>query len=84
MKIRLVIAGRGYDAAQTPDVVELSDGATVADALAAAFGPDAIGQLAASTLVIAAGRHLGTLGDYENVPLVDDAELMLLQPVAGG
>ncbi len=84
MKIQIAITGRGYDTTKVPGQVELPTGATVADALAAALGAEGTGQLAASTLVIAGGRHLGTLRDYENAALADGDEVMLLQPVAGG
>lgn len=84
MKIRIVITGRGYDAAQAPREVEVPAGATVSRAIAAALGSDESGQMATSTLVIAGGRHLGTLADYEDAALADGDELMLLQPVAGG
>jgi molybdopterin converting factor small subunit len=84
MKIRVVITGRGYDAATSPGEVDLPAGAAVSDAIEAVLGSDVAAHLTASTLVIASGRHLGTLGGYENATLNDGDELMLLQPVAGG
>lgn len=84
MKIRVVITGRGYVAEKAPGEVEIAAGGTVRDAIAAVLDGDGASQLAASTLVIAGGRHLGTLADYENAALADADEVMLLAPVAGG
>jgi molybdopterin converting factor small subunit len=86
MKIQVVIPGRSYDkSAELPETLELSDGATVDDALAML---DEIlgeaGKLPESCLVAVAGRHLGTIADHPAQPLRDGDELVLFSPVAGG
>jgi sulfur carrier protein ThiS len=84
MRIRIHVAGRGYDAARLPERLELGAGSTVAGALAKLDQHVSAGKLAAATLVILSGRHLGSLARFEDAPLADNDELMLLQPVAGG
>ena len=86
MKIRIVYTGRSYHlAASFPETLELTEGATVDDALQA-FGrqvpEDA--ALPTSCLVSLAGKHLGTIGRHASPPLRDGDELTLIAPVAGG
>lgn len=86
MKIRLVVSGRGYDAAlNLPETFEMADGATVAEALEAVTVLLGNGQtLAPGCLVAVSGRHLGTVARYSDRSLADGDELVLVTPVAGG
>ena len=76
MRVEVFITGRMYQ-------LELSDQATLADAL------DKLREMSSqalpeSTLVTVSGRHQGALSDYEDCPLREGDELMLVAPVAGG
>lgn len=84
--MKVVIAGRGYDAAQdVPEQLALAEQATVDDALAAIDRLLPEGHpLAASCLVALCGEHLGTVGNHRPRPLRDGDELMIIAPVAGG
>lgn len=86
MKIRLVISGRSYDAAEAvPNELSLPDGATVAEAVDALAGLLPEGRkLPATCLVAVSGKHLGTLASRPSQVLKDDDELVLIAPVAGG
>ena len=86
MRIRLVISGRGYDAAATiPEHLTLGEGASVDEALAAvAKLIPGEKQLAASSLVAVSGNHLGTLQNHRPQVLQDGDELVVITPVAGG
>lgn len=86
MKIRVVVTGRSYHAAEPiPDEIVLPDDATVDDAIQSIseFLPSGE-QLPASCLVAVAGNHIGTLASRPNQPLRDGDELTLIAPVAGG
>jgi molybdopterin converting factor small subunit len=86
MKVRLVISGRSYHAAnELPDQIELPDGSGVEAALKkiAALLP-ADNRLPDSCLVAVAGTHLGTLENHRSHALRDGDELTLIAPVAGG
>jgi molybdopterin converting factor small subunit len=86
MMVKVMIAGRGYDAAQdVPEQLALAGQATVDDAL------EAIGRLlpdghslAASCLVAVSGEHLGTVGSHQPRLLHEGDELVIIAPVAGG
>jgi molybdopterin converting factor small subunit len=82
MHIRIVVAGRGYDAhRRLPSTIELPEGATLQDAMThLAGGVD----LPTSCLVVVSGVHVGTLGEFTDRKLDDGDELLLLAPVAGG
>ena len=82
MKVRIVVAGRGYDAEhRLPPDLELAAGATVRDALdRLAGGLD----LPKTCLLIVSGVHLGTLGGYADQELKEGDEILFLAPVAGG
>lgn len=86
MKVRVVISGRSYDAAQTiPEHLTLPDGASVDDAIEAIKGILAEGRaLPDSCLVAVSGTHLGTLGSHRATALEENDELALIAPVAGG
>jgi molybdopterin converting factor small subunit len=84
MRIRIQVAGRGYDSTKLPEQMEFAANETVASALAKLREHLGDGNLSPTTLVILAGRHLGSIANYEDAPLADGDELMLLQPVAGG
>lgn len=84
MQIRLVLTGRGYDRTQLPERLDLAAGATISAALATIQAAIGSARLPASTLVILSGRHLGTVAAYDDAPLAEGDEIMLLQPVAGG
>ena len=86
MKIQLLITGRGYDIVDTlPDELDLRDGSTLSEALAAlaAALPDKR-PLPPSALVSVSGEHVGTIASYEDRPLADGDELGIITPVAGG
>ena len=86
MKIGLVLTGRSYhQAAALPPELELPAEAKLSDAL------NAINQqlpeeaaLPATCLIAVSGRHVGNVGNYEDLPLADGQELTLVAPVAGG
>jgi len=86
MKIRLVLTGRSYHrAAELPETLDLPEGASVQTALDrvnAALPADA--ALPASCLIAVDGKHLGSVGKFEDAPLSDGQELTLVAPVAGG
>ena len=84
MKVRIVVTGRGYDAADVPAELELREGAMLAEAVAQLRERIGTTRLAASTLVIVSGKHVGTWAAFDDAALADGDELMLLQPVAGG
>ena len=86
MRIRIVISGRGYDAAASiPAELELPEGATIDDALKAidAVLPEGR-KLAASCLIAVSGTHVGTVASHPPRALGDGEELILIAPVAGG
>ena len=86
MKVRVVLSGRRYDAAEAlPDCLTLPDGAAVDEALGAlaALMPEGKG-LPKSCLVAVSGAHLGTVQNYRPRVLRDGDELVLIAPVAGG
>ena len=86
MKIRVVLTGRSYHhAASLPEELELPSGATLGEALAAIdeqLPQEA--QLPSTCLIALAGQHVGSVGQYEDRPLIDGQELTLVAPVAGG
>jgi len=86
MKIRIALTGRSYDmAADLPEELELADDATVNTAIEKLSGLLPQGRsLPASCLVSVGGAHLGTVTQFEDRPLEDGQELMLIAPVAGG
>jgi molybdopterin converting factor small subunit len=86
MKVKVVISGRSYDAAESvPDQLALSDGSSLDDALEALaeFFPEGR-TLPDSCLVALSGSHLGTLRSHASRDLEDGDELVLIAPVAGG
>jgi sulfur carrier protein ThiS len=86
MKIRVLISGRNYDAAQgIPDQLTLPDGASLDDALAALALRLGNGErLPESSLVAVSGVHLGTVRRHSERVLREGDELIVLSPVAGG
>jgi molybdopterin converting factor small subunit len=86
MKVRLVISGRSYDAAETiPDELSLPDGASVSEAIDELAGHFSEGRsLPRSCLLAVSGKHLGTLASHAEHVLQDGDELVLIVPVAGG
>jgi len=86
MKIRLVISGRSYDAAENlPDELSLPDGCSLDEALQAVAQLMAEGRpLPESCLLAVSGTHLGTLGQHREHALADGDELVFISPVAGG
>jgi molybdopterin converting factor small subunit len=86
VKIRLVVTGRGYHAADSlPDQWELPDGATVDDVIRMLV--DCYGQgpgWSETSLIAVAGRHLGTVASHVSAVLQDGDEVTLIAPVAGG
>ena len=86
MKIRLVVTGRGYHAAESlPDQWEMPDGATVDDVIHMLVERYGEGPgWSATSLVAVAGRHLGTVTSHVPAVLHDGDEVTLIAPVAGG
>ena len=86
MKLRIAVTGRSYHQADgLPGELTLAEGASLEDALREINGLLADRQaLPSSCLISLGGRHLGTLGSYENAELHDGDELVLIAPVAGG
>jgi molybdopterin converting factor small subunit len=86
MMVKVVITGRGYDAAQdVPAQLSLAEQVTVDDALRAIdrLLPDGR-RLAASCLVALGGEHLGTVASHPARTLHEGDELLIIAPVAGG
>ena len=86
MKVRLVVSGRNYDAADAiPEQLTLPEGSSVDEALQAVaelVAPEK--ALPESCLVAVSGTHLGTLRSHKPHVLTDGDELVLIAPVAGG
>jgi molybdopterin converting factor small subunit len=86
MKIRIVVTGRNYHAAEPlPEELELGEAQGVDDALTrlAEYLPE--GQrFPASCLLVVSGQHLGTISEHQPRELRDGDELALIAPVAGG
>ncbi|MBX7167735.1 MAG: MoaD/ThiS family protein [Pirellulales bacterium] len=86
MRIDVLITGRSYHlASAVPPALELPEGSSLRDALARL---DALvpreAQFSPSCLLAIGGRHVGTLGAYDDVILRDGDELVILAPVSGG
>ncbi len=86
MKVRVVISGRSYHAAEKiPEHLSLAEGSSVAEALRAVAGLlSEATQLPESCLIAVSGTHLGTLADHRPHVLADGDELVIIAPVAGG
>jgi molybdopterin converting factor small subunit len=86
MQVRLVVTGRGYDAArQIPEHLALPEGCSIDEALQAVarLYPQGKG-LAGSCLVAVSGAHLGTVRSHKPHVLNEGDELVVVAPVAGG
>lgn len=86
MKVRILISGRSYHAAESiPEYLTLPEGCSVSDALQVLTGlvPDG-NTLPDSCLVAVSGTHLGTLRSHLERTLQEDDELLVIAPVAGG
>jgi molybdopterin converting factor small subunit len=86
MKIRVIISGRNYNAAQAaPEHLVLPEGASLDDALAALARHLSNGdRLPENCLVAVSGAHLGNLHSHRSRVLRDGDELLLFAPIAGG
>jgi molybdopterin converting factor small subunit len=86
MKVRVVISGRNYHAAQSvPEQLQLPEGSSLDDALAALAEHLNNGdRLPESCLVAVSGVHLGNLRSHRPRVLCEGDELLLIAPVAGG
>ncbi len=86
MRVKIVISGRSYDAAESiPECLTLADGSSVDDALQALAGLFPEGKpLPQSCLIAVSGSHLGTVRSHTSRQLQDGDELVLIAPVAGG
>jgi hypothetical protein len=86
VKIRVMMAGRGYPSAQTlPEWLNLPDGCSVDHALEAVAALIGNGKgPSASSLVAVSGSHLGTVRNHRPRELRDGDELTIIAPVAGG
>lgn len=85
MQITIVFTGRHYDQAALPDALDLPDSATLAGAvteLASRITSDI--PLPPTGLLAVNGQHCGTVASPADRTLVDDDELMIIAPVAGG
>jgi molybdopterin converting factor small subunit len=86
MIVRVVVTGRGYDAAEAiPAQLTLSQGASLDEALQA-IGAHLVNghRLSGSSLIAVSGRHLGTLQSHRPHVLAEGDELLIVAPVAGG
>ena len=89
MRIHVKITGRLYDArATSPMYLDLTPGATVDDALDVlrAEGPanGTAGPIIPQAVLAVSGEHLGTVADHAPRILVENDELLIFAPVAGG
>ncbi len=83
MRIRVKITGRQYHMSKAfPDVLNLSDGATIDSALEAIGSSH--GPLPPGALIAVSGEHLGTVADHRPTALIEDDEVLIFSPVAGG
>jgi len=83
VRITLTITGRSYDASvDCPRVLDLRPGAQVDDALTNAARAGI--PLAPRALLAVSGEHIGTVTQHEPRTLVDDDDLLVFAPVAGG
>lgn len=86
MKIRLLVTGRRYhQAVSLPDELEVAAGGCVRDALDSVneLLPEAV-KLEDTCMLAVNGSHVGSVADFQNVPLTENAELVVFSPVAGG
>ncbi len=86
MRITLAVTGRLYDAGLTlPRTLDLPAGAQVDDALAALKSKSGSARpLAPLALLAISGVHIGTVAHHEPRTLVEDDEVLIFSPVAGG
>jgi len=86
MNVRIVLSGRGYDAAAAlPLEWQLPEQSTLADALEVVRRQLPAGrELPSSCLVAVSGVHVGTVGRHASRTLRDGEEIVLIAPVAGG
>jgi molybdopterin converting factor small subunit len=88
LRITVKITGRLYDVtSETPPVLDLPPEATVDDALALLSGAAGAGAgipILPQALLAVSGEHLGTVVDHTPRTLVEDDELLIFSPVAGG
>ena len=86
MRITVKITGRLYDAtSESSPELDLPPEATVDDALALLSGAAGAGiPILPQALLAVSGEHLGTVVDHAPRTLVEDDELLIFSPVAGG
>ncbi len=85
MKLQLVMTGRDYHTAEKlPEELELADAATLQDALSAIDNLLGEAILPTSCLLALNGDHVGSVASYDDRPLKDGEELVIIAPVAGG
>src|SRR5437870_11248346 len=86
MRIRVVISGRGYDAALgVPSAWEVADATTLDELLRAVNERLPAGRaLSPSCLIAVSGTHVGTLAGHASRALCEGDEVLLIAPVAGG
>jgi molybdopterin converting factor small subunit len=81
-----MFTGRSYlHASALPDLIELTPGATVEEAIVRIrryFYDDQ--ALSDSCLVAVSGEHLGSIGRFADRTLQEGEEIVLIAPVAGG
>jgi len=86
MRVRVVLSGRNYAAAQSlPSELDLPEGCSLDEALRVVSGMLPPGQgLPDSCLLAVSGTHLGSVRKHRTCGLKEGDELVLIAPVAGG
>lgn len=86
MKIRITVMGRFHPVtADLPPQLDLPEGALVGEAIRALQScAEVTSSLTPHTVLAVSGEAIGTVADHRQRTLVDDDELVLFSPVAGG
>jgi molybdopterin converting factor small subunit len=86
MKINIAVMGRFYPVTQNfPQQLDLPAGSRVGEAIRALQSCIELDlSLVPQTLLAVSGETIGTVANYRERTLVDDDELILFSPVAGG
>jgi sulfur carrier protein ThiS len=84
VRITVTTTGRLHSVTSGTRVFDLPAGASVDDVLAALKGEDGEAAPSPQALVAVSGDHIGTVADHEQRTLVDNDEVLIFSPVAGG